>query len=99
MIVIQVTSLGYYIFSYGINRANKIPTFNKCIDAYGFWAIEIFLFFFMLGCLSLEVLDPKENKYEAPVQENVISITMILMAIATLFLEIMRAVLNIVSSF
>lgn len=53
----------------------------------------------MISCLNLEVFDEKKNKYETSAYQSIISIMMILVAMVTLFLEVLRAIINIFSSF
>lgn len=77
---------------------NKVPTFNKYIDAYSYWSIELFLMFFLMGCLTLEMLE-KKNSTEFPNQKNGIQVAMIAIAVITLFFEILRAIINMYSTF
>lgn len=78
---------------------NRIPTFNKGIDAYSYWTIEICLMFFLMSCLTLEALGEKESYQDTTNQKNGIQVSMIIIAVITMLFEILRAIINTYSSF
>jgi hypothetical protein len=97
MILLELVSFSLFIFSQGINTVNGVKTFHSKIDSLSYWSIEIFLIFFLTGCLTLDVLDLKQTSFVN--KESGIQLLMIITAICALFLEIVRSFFNLIISF